>query len=296
MVPPRRFKIEPIETSVISSKDRTVEDEATKPKPARRFAPEPMETTTKTNRKFAPQPMETTARTNRKFAPEPVETSQRTNRKPSPLSNDVLQEEDQSSSEEVEITISSPISPLSPSRQKFAEEWGQQPSPRRPRPQPLATTSSSNRRSRPMLKRPPGRFSPQLIETAQRSRKANDNAPALFPADKTDATPEVIGRRKARILGISPSAPVNSPSLDVIQNPLFLEIQQGHASCPLARRRSYFSSSEHSFRVPDLDTIDSSESEASTPPSPTTSSYATPDHSFMYKEVTRRRESVRVGC
>jgi hypothetical protein len=322
MVPPRRFKIEPIETSVISSKDRPVEGVVVKPKPTRRFAPEPVETSTKTNRKFAPepvettartnrkfapqpveitartnrkfapQPMETTTRTNRKFAPEPVETSLWTNRKSSPLSNEALQETDPALSDEVEITISGPISPLSPSRQKFAEEWGQQPSPRRPRPQPLETTSSSNRRPRPILKRPPGRFSPQLIETAQRSRKANDNVPALFPADKTDATPEVIGRRKARILGISPSAPVNSPSLDVIQNPLFLEIQQGHASCPLARRRSYFSSSEHSFRVPDLDTIDSSESEASTPPSPTTSSYETPDHSFMYKEVTRRRESV----
>jgi hypothetical protein len=288
--PPRRFKVEPIETSVISSKNRPSEEQTAKPKSMRRFAPEPVETTTKTNRKYAPEPMETTTKTNRKFAPEPVETSQRTNRKFSPEPVETTQRTNhRASPETVEITISSP---LSPSRQKFAEEWGQQPSPRKFKPQPLATASSNNRRPRPILKRPPGRFSPQLIETAQRYRKASDNPPALCPSDKTDATPDVISRRRARILGISPSAPVNSPSIDVTQNPLFLEIQQGHASCPLARRRSYFSSSEHSFRVPDLDTIESSESESSTPPSPTTSSFTPPDHSFMYKEVTRRRESV----
>lgn len=288
--PPRRFKVEPIETSVISSKNRPSEEQTAKPKPIRRFAPEPVETTTKTNRKFAPEPMEITTKTNRKFAPEPVETSQRTNRKFSPEPTETTQRTNhRASPETVEITISSP---LSPSRQKFAEEWGQQPSPRKFKPQPLATTTSNNRRPRPILKRPPGRFSPQLIETAQRYRKASDDPPALCPSDKTDATPDVISRRRARILGISPSAPVNSPSIDVTQNPLFLEIQQGHASCPLARRRSYFSSSEHSFRVPDLDTIESSESESSTPPSPTTSSFTPPDHSFMYKEVTRRRESV----
>ncbi|KAF1912485.1 hypothetical protein BDU57DRAFT_367344 [Ampelomyces quisqualis] len=189
-------------------------------------------------------------------------------------------------------TESAAQSPISPSRQRFAEEWGQQPSPRRPKPQPLASKSFSNRKSIPILQRSSGRFSPQLIETAQRHRRASDNVPALYPSDKTDATPDFVSARKARILGITPSAPANSPAIDVTQNPLFLEIQQGHASCPLTRRRSYFSASEHSFRVPDLDTIESSESEGSTPSSPTTSSFYTPDHSFMYKEVTRRRESV----
>ena len=277
--PPRRFKVEPVETSVTSSKDRPKEEQETKPKQARKFAPEPVETTTKTNRRFAPEPVETTQRTNRKFAPEPIEASQKTHRRSSP-----------------ESPQSPDISSPSPSRQRFAEEWGQQAPPRRFKPEPVATTTSNNRRPRPGLntvqKRRPGRFSPQLIETAQRSRKASDNAPALYPADKTDATPEKLTARKARILGISPSAPVNSPAIDVTQNPLFLEIQQGCASCPLGRRRSYFDSSEHSFRIPELDTIESSESEASSPPSPITSSFATPDHSFMYKEVTRRRESV----
>jgi hypothetical protein len=317
---PRRFKVEPIETSASSSKDKKVEEQAAKQNPVRRFAPEPVETTTKTNRrfapepvetsvktnrkftpqpmettvktnrKFAPEPMETTVKTNRKFAPEPTETTVKTNRKFSPMPIETTQRNNcTSASEPTETTAKSP---LSPSRQRFAEEWGVQASPRRFKPEPLGTTSSNNRRAKPILRRAPGRFSPQLIETAQRHRKATDDVATLHPSDKTDATPDFISARRARILGISPSAPVNSPTIDVTQNPLFLEVQQGHASCPLARRRSYFSASEHSFRVPDLDTIDSSESEGSTPSSPTTSSFNTPDHSFMYKEVTRRRESV----
>lgn len=288
--PPRRFKVEPIETSVSSSKDKDVTERKEKAKPARRFAPEPVETTSKSNRRFAPEPVETIVKTNRKFAPQPMETSQRNNHK---FASEPVEKHENTDTCSPSESAESPVtSPLSPSRQKFAEEWGQQPTPRRFKPQPLGTTSSSNRRAKPILKRSNGKFSPQLIETAQRHRKASDNAPTLYPSDKTDATPDFISSRRARILGISPSVPVNSPNVDVIQNPLFLEIQQGHASCPLARRRSYFSASEHSFRVPDLDTIESSESEASAPSSPTTSSFNTPDHSFMYKEVTRRRESV----
>lgn len=288
--PPRRFKVQPIETSSSSSKDRHVEAQTEKPKPARKFAPEPVETTTKTNRRFAPEPMENSARTNRKFAPEPVEKTQRTNRRFAPEPIETSQRTNAHfSSDPPEILVKS--SP-SPSRQRFAEEWGQQPSPRRFKPEPLGTTSSSKRPPKPILKRSPGKFSPQLIETASRYRKASDDSPTLYPSNKTDATPDTISRRRARILGISPSAPANSPSIDVTQNPLFLEVQKGYASCPLARRRSYFSSSEHSFRIPDLDPIESSESEAeSTPSSPTTSPYKH-DHSFMYKDVTRRRESV----
>ncbi|CAO2656834.1 Nn.00g056370.m01.CDS01 [Neocucurbitaria sp. VM-36] len=253
--PPRRFKIEPIETSTKSSKERPQEDQSERPKPIRRFAPEPIETSTKTHRKNLPEPIETTKKTQRRFAPEPIETSSRN------------------------------------SRQKFAEEWQEQtsPSPRRSRPEPVEITTSNNRK--PILKRPTKKFAPQLIETAQRSRKASDSAPTLFPHDKTEATPdEIISPRKARILGISPTAPANTPTLDLCQNPLFLEIQRN--ASPLARRRSYFSSSQHSFRIPNLDPIESSESEASSPPSPTTSPSVTSDHSFMYKEATRRRESV----
>ncbi|KAI4613252.1 hypothetical protein J4E83_007664 [Alternaria metachromatica] len=262
--PPRRFKVEPIETTVSSSKDKAAAEQdkapaqqAERPKP-RRFAPQPIETTkssSKSSRRFAPEPVETTKRSNRRFAPEPVETTTRS------------------------------------SRQKFAKDWEEQTSPTgKFKADPMEAASSYSSQYRASLKLPTKKFRPQLIETAQRHRKAGDDTPAIQPSDKTEATPDsAISARKARILGIPPTPPTNTPTFDIKQNPLFLEIQRNASPC---RRRSYFSSSQHSFRVPDLDPIESSESEASAPPSPTESPPYTSDHSFMYKEATRRRESV----
>ncbi|CAN9424125.1 unnamed protein product [Alternaria alternata] len=255
--PPRRFKVEPIETTVSSSKDKAPADQPERPKP-RRFAPQPVETTTsssKSSRRFAPEPVETTKRSNRRFAPEPIETTTRS------------------------------------SRQKFAKDWEEQTSPTgKFKANPMEAVAISNGQFKGALKPPTKKFRPQLIETAQRHRKAGDDMPTLLPSDKTEATPDsAISARKARILGIPPTPPTNTPTFDITQNPLFLEIQRNASPC---RRRSYFSCSQHSFRVPDLDPIESSESEASAPPSPTESPPYTSDHSFMYKEATRRRESV----
>ncbi|KAG9188311.1 hypothetical protein G6011_02234 [Alternaria panax] len=255
--PPRRFKVEPIETTVSSSKDKAQADQVERPKP-RRFTPQPIETTTsssKSSRKFAPEPVETSKRSNRRFAPEPIETTTRS------------------------------------SRQKFAKDWEEQTSPTgKFKTNPMEAVAISKGHFKGALKLPTKKFRPQLIETAQRHRKAGDDMPTLLPSDRTEATPDsAISARKARILGIPPTPPTNTPTFDITQNPLFLEIQRNASPC---RRRSYFSCSQHSFRVPDLDPIESSESEASAPPSPTESPPYTSDHSFMYKEATRRRESV----
>ncbi|RYN97656.1 hypothetical protein AA0119_g7217 [Alternaria tenuissima] len=240
--PPRRFKVEPIETTVSSSKDKAPADQPERPKP-RRFAPQPIETTT------------SSSKSSRRFAPEPIETTTRS------------------------------------SRQKFAKDWEEQTSPTgKFKANPMEAVAISNGQFKGALKPPTKKFRPQLIETAQRHRKAGDDMPTLLPSDKTEATPDsAISARKARILGIPPTPPTNTPTFDITQNPLFLEIQRNASPC---RRRSYFSCSQHSFRVPDLDPIESSESEASAPPSPTESPPYTSDHSFMYKEATRRRESV----
>ncbi|KAF9699474.1 hypothetical protein EKO04_002591 [Ascochyta lentis] len=344
VAPPRHFKVEPIETSTSSSKERKAESEEGAAKPPKRFTPEPVETTTKSNRrfapeptettqrtnrkfapepietttktnrrfapeptetsqrsnrKFAPEPLETTTKTNRKFAPEPTETSQRTNRKFSPQPVETTQstnrkftpEPIETSQKKVRRFAPEPVetsTSTSKSRRQFAEEWDAKTSPRRFKPEPLETTARVNRKQPPS----PRKFAPQLIETAQRSRRTGDATPALLPSDKTEATPEsnAISARKARILGISPTPPNNTPTIGYSQNPLFLEIQR--AELPPSRRRSWFSCSQHSFRVPDLEPIESSESEASSPPSPTTSPSLVSDHSFMYKEATRRRESV----
>ncbi|KAI8939962.1 hypothetical protein NX059_003687 [Plenodomus lindquistii] len=290
VAPPRRFKVEPLETTTRSSKDRLQHEHAAAAKPVRKFAPEPIETTTSTNRRFKPEPIETTTTNNRKFKPEPMETARSTHQKFKPEPIETTKKTNRKfAPEPIESSVRS-------SRQKFNKDWDEQTSPtaeKRPKSKLGLTGSGDDRRLKSASKKPTKRFTPQLIETAQRSRKAGDAQPTLLPSDKTEATPEVSGTRKARILGIPPTPPTNTPSLDSPQNPLFLEIASGiqHNLCPLARRRSYFSSSQHSFRVPDLDPIESSESEASNPPSPTTSPWNT-DHSFMYKEATRRRESV----
>ncbi|KAJ5026693.1 hypothetical protein PSV08DRAFT_370773 [Bipolaris maydis] len=282
--PPRRFKPEPIETTVSSSKDKARQEPVEAPKP-RRFAPQPIETTTsssKARRRFAPEPFETTttsSKANRKFIPEPIETTATSSKVPRRFAPQPLETTTRSNRrfvpQPLETTTRS-------SRQKFARDWEEQTSPTdKFKPSPLGPASR---------KLPVKRFRPQLIETAQRHRRAGDDEPVLFDYEKTEATPEsAISARKARILGIPPTPPVNTPTYDMSQNPLFLEIQRN--ASPLSRRRSYFSSSQHSFRVPDLDPIESSESEASAPPSPTESPPYRPDHSFMYKEATRRRES-----
>lgn len=332
VAPPRRFKVEPIETSTSSSKERKEDSDVGTSKPVRKFAPEPVETTTKsnrrfapeplettqkTNRKFAPEPVETTTKSNRKFAPEPVETTTKTNRKFAPQPTETTQRTTRRfAPQPVEITQSTnrkfapepientqkkvrrfvpePVETTTTSskssRRKFAEEWDEKTSPRRFKPEPVETSARGNKKQPPS----PRKFAPQLVESAQRTRKAGDATPALLPCDKTEATPEIsaISARRARILGISPTPPNNTPTIDLpnnplSQNPLFLEIQR--SELPPSRRRSWFSCSQHSFRVPDLDPIESSESEGSNPPSPITSNS---DHSFMYKEATRRRESV----
>ncbi|KAF2187735.1 hypothetical protein K469DRAFT_569357 [Zopfia rhizophila CBS 207.26] len=268
--PPRRFKPEPIETSVKSSKDSSREQADTS-KSRRRFAPEPIETTTKTHRKVVPELVKTIKK-NRKFIPEPIETTAKSSR------------------------ASDASEPPSNARKRF-------------NPEPIETTTSSNRKQEenaPRIieppsststkdeKKPPRRFAPQLIETAKRSRKAGDTTPAVLPSDKTEATPgdSTQSPRKTRIQSV-PAPPDNTPIADVSQNPLFLEIKR--AASPLAIRRPSSRAStrsHHSFRVPELDPIASSESEGSSPPSPSTSPSATSDHSYMYKEATRMRESV----
>ncbi|KAF2132811.1 hypothetical protein P153DRAFT_174101 [Dothidotthia symphoricarpi CBS 119687] len=254
VAPPRRFRVEPIETSARSSKEQYQTQQPEKSEPARKFAPEPIETTSRTSRRFAPEPIETTQKTNRRFAPEPVETTTRS------------------------------------SRQKFCKEWEDQISPRRLKPEPVETMSYSSRRSKDARIQPTRRFMPQLVETAQRSRRTGDAVPTISTSDKTEATPNgCVSARESRILGILPTVPHNTPTLDLSCNPLFLEIQR--AASPLTRRRSYFSSSQHSFRVPDLDPIESSGSEASGPPSPTTSPSAKCDNSFRFKGITPRQES-----
>ncbi|KAF2869297.1 hypothetical protein BDV95DRAFT_498733 [Massariosphaeria phaeospora] len=249
VAPPRRFEVEPLETTASMSEGQSQEQIGSS-KPPRTFPVEPVETSTTNHRKLVPEPTETAPKMRRRFSPQLVGTSGRN------------------------------------SREKFAEEWATE------------TTKSSNHREGKGKETGSGRrsarrFAPLLIETARRSRKSGDSAPVVLPSDKTEATPAKSARhRKTAHFEPIPPPPDNTPTTNVTQNPLFLEIQR--ATSPQAGRRPMLRKGPrcHSFRVPELDPITSSESEASNPPSPLSSRLTTTNNSCMYKEATRMRESV----
>lgn len=131
-----------------------------------------------------------------------------------------------------------------------------------------------------------------LMETAKRSRKAPTKK-THFASDESEAA-ACDGPDVPR-LNSPPPPPENTPTFDGITNPLFLEIQRATSPGMCRRRPSWASMrSHHSFRVPELDPIASSESEGegSSPASPTTSRSQNSDHAYMYTEATRKRESV----
>lgn len=299
--PKRRFLPEPVETTTKSSRKFVPEPVETTTKSSRRFAPEPVETTTKSSRRFAPEPVEMTAKSNRKFAVEPVETTTKSSRRFAP--------------EPVETTSRS-------SKDKPAPAADDAKPRRRFAPQPVETTTRTNRagagngpngagarsadaslsdaQASPQIDaapqsgtRPRRKFSPQLIETAKRTRKAGDVGPAVNQADRTEATPEAGTRspgRRERPLP-KPVVPANTPTNTLSPNPHLLEARR--MGIPL-RSDSISSNRSHSFRVPDLDTIESSESEEEGTPSLSTSPSAESEseQSNAYYDATRRRESV----
>ncbi|KAL5436836.1 hypothetical protein PMIN06_010734 [Paraphaeosphaeria minitans] len=284
----RRFAPEPIETTTRSSRDQPC-TEVEEPKPRRKFAPEPVEATKKTNRRFATQPIEHSEKKSRKkstdepdnqtskprkFAIEPVETSAKTNRRFAP--------------EPVEASVRS-------SRKKFANDWESETAKPRTKfaPEPVETSTKTNRGSRKKFaeewesqtstkkqEKKPRKFAPELLGTASRSRRAPEERPSLRRLEKLKTSPQ------HDITGTPPNVP-----FDFSQNPLFLEIQR--ATSPLNQRRMpKCRPSHHCFYVPDLDPIESSESEGETP-SPFNypcRAYCYEKHS--YKEPTRMRESV----
>ncbi|KAL1383675.1 hypothetical protein HDK64DRAFT_209119 [Phyllosticta capitalensis] len=255
--PKRRFMPEPVETTTKSSRRFAPEPVETTQKSSRKFAPEPVETTAKSTRKFAVQPVETTAKSSRRFAPEPVETTARSSR-------------DQPAAEP-------------PTKKKFA-------------PQPVETTTRSNRNNsvaNGTSSSHVAKFAPQLIETAKRSRKAGDVGPTINEADRTEATPDDGGvrtpTRRPRPCPL-PIPPVNSPNICVppVPNPL----DARRLGIPMSRSDSLSSSRSHSFRVPDLDTIESSESDGEDTPSLSMSPSSSSDLSTAFNHATRLRESV----
>ncbi|EME48698.1 hypothetical protein DOTSEDRAFT_118373 [Dothistroma septosporum NZE10] len=255
------------------SPSSTPDDAASKaeqPKP-RRFVPEPIETTTKsskTARKHSPEQQEMGQVPKiRRFAPEPLEA-----------------------------TASSSKSRSAPQETK--------PATRRFAPQPIETSSKSSKDRTQAASGVHIRFTPDLVETtyggnrksSRRSSAQSDSASNVAPEEATPRKfkPEVISTaRRARRAG-----DLNDANYQDYRTEEGFIIH-AHGSAP-ARPALLKPERQHSFRCPDLDTIESSESERESGRSSLSSSpgqgspITASDSSFneFYKHATRIRESV----
>ena len=168
--------------------------------PARRFQAVPLEETVKKSRRFAPEPVETTTRSKassgqaingtsvektasagkRRFVPTPVETTFKSSR----------------------LDVGKPLSTSKPS-----------PTSVRRSPPPSDT---------PKLRR---RFTPDLIETTKRSKRAGDVRPATLPTDKVRLEPSYFHWHKLIIIFF-----IRPISLQECQT--YIHNQQYERNCP----------------------------------------------------------------
>jgi len=241
--------------------------------PPRRFLPQPVETTTKSRRRNAPEACGVFSKSNKgpttcgdppenglsfkkSASPVPVETGSKSGRK-------------EAVSECLQAPDPSPIP---------------DPSPVRRLPQPVETTTTSSRRKK---------FSPQLIETTKRSRKAGDAGLALLPAEKTEIVIESKGLPSRSLNVPRPCAlPQHPVSTHVSNANKVLQVPESRFSSANLSRNS---TRRHSFRVPDLPRIDSQPdsevSESSDCPSLSTSPSTASHDTELHKHASRVRES-----
>ena len=216
------------------------------PKPARRFAPEPVETTTRTSRrKFAPEPIETTtrsskgkdttpedpaARLRRKFPPEPLETSVRSSK------NNTVDEAD-------ETQTSRP-------RRKFA-------------PEPIETTKVTRRRRQSSDLDDTDAEAPQSGESLSSSRTSS--GPRKWHPELLE-TAKGSYRRVYPPKDTIPGRPPPSPSIseeDTADEDA--GIGESRFSAAALTRKQSSQCRQHSFQVPDLPMIESTTEESETP-------------------------------
>ncbi|KAK3704408.1 hypothetical protein LTR37_013831 [Vermiconidia calcicola] len=291
---PRRSKPEPVEETVRSSKDTSQQQKngaEEKPKP-RRFAPEPVEHTAKSSKsvthqaeqdKQKPQP--------RRFAPQVVEKTHKS-------SKDVAEQE-------------------KPKPRRFAPqvvEETQKTSKDKPgqgghahvkfKPEPVSVTYGSNRKAKHgnesestseagdvTEKKQPRKFAPILLDTATRSRKAGDGYPTLSQADRTEYAYHLHSKEHwKRVTGEPGAKPeptdddVDMEDADDVDAAVNTDRpMQMRKTCALdgsakSRPSVFAPARQHSFRMPELDTIESSET------SDTPTDY--------FRHATRIRESI----
>lgn len=272
--------------------------EAENLKPRRKFAVEPVETSTKSTRRILPSlldasPTPRNAATNpsptlsnvmisptqspspakRRFSPQPVESTTRSNRN-SPKSSSRNIDKSNLLPHERDWTSSSSNS--SPDDSELDQT-------------PLLSHERSATIPLPQKPAPRRRFAPQLIETAKRVRKIGDTGPAVLPHDKTNISPGDALETKPSRPHVTPLPPSNTPITSQSQVPLYVPRPNRQGSIH-AHYNTRANTRAHSFKVPELEAIDSSGSDNS-PPSLSRTHSATSEQSEDYKHATRMRES-----
>ena len=228
------------------------------------------------NRRALPQPVETSQKTRRKFAPEPTEQTAKSMRRAKDAAPD---NEDKS----VRRFLPQPIETSSkhsktPVTSDAAGDDNRVTSPDRNLPQPIEPSKTSSKAKK---------FAPQLMETTRRSRKRTDTFPAILPSDKNEEYQPHQLLHLPKHLRPSPVPPANSPIASSEKVPQLHESR--FAAANLAKKEPR----RHSFRVPELPRIASSESEEeSKPPLLSTPLSPGPGEQEPYKHATRARESV----
>ncbi|KAG9811560.1 hypothetical protein KCU77_g19842, partial [Aureobasidium melanogenum] len=179
---PRKFNVQPAETTTRSSKDSNTNGQGGNQSPPRRFNPTPVETSVKSS-KDKEQPQSQSAR---RFAPEPVETSTKSNRQSDPPAD---KPKSRLLPQPIEMTSNSNrAKSKSPQSKSPATKSPASKSPQTKSPPNEAVSPSSQPQAAPAEK-PKRRFAPQLIDTSSRSRKNSDEKPSWSANHRTDISP-----------------------------------------------------------------------------------------------------------
>ncbi|KAL9600874.1 MAG: hypothetical protein Q9219_002916 [cf. Caloplaca sp. 3 TL-2023] len=237
-------------------------------------------------RRPLPQPVASTKKAQRRFVPEPVETSTRSNR-PSQAHNPSAIDAPSGGRHIPPPPLESSATPARSVKKRdlndnISSAASDVISPSRPTlPQPIDTAASPSSKSR--------KFAPQLVESSSRQRKRGDTLPAVLDSDKAEHSPDdpIYLPRHLRLLRAAavPEPPVNSPAVSTDQVPQLQESKFSYAN--LSKRASLDKPDRrHSFRVPQLSSIpsqaeESDESNNSTCPSLSTTPSAESDETEL---------------
>jgi len=248
--PRRRFAPEAVETTTRSSRKGADHDSAISPAAKRKFAPEPIETTSKTSKTkdVVKEEEEKPSRPRRKFAVEPVETSSTSSKerekKPDGVANGAP------------LRRRFAVEPVETSTRRSKEKEEEKTAkPRRKfAVQPVETSTSSSRRKKdadqdaleqretPSRSSSGGRkFAPELVGTAKASFRKNRIVGSAIPKWLRDEVAEEEG---------SWSAP---------------EPTESRFSAANLAKRTRGETRRHSYTVPDMPTIQSDSSDEESP-------------------------------